>query len=329
MKISVLGAGSFGTCLAILMGNKGYAVKLWARDPELSKVMEKTRENPRYLPGHGLPESVEVTSKLTEVLPADVLFAVTPSSGIADSLRPLVGSLRDTIVVNASKGIDVETLETIDETYKRLLPAEVFQKAVYFSGPTFAKEIAAGKPSAAVVAGQDENTVQLVQSLLSSAVFRAYSCADVKGVLIGGALKNVVAIAAGICDGLKLGANARAAIVTRGLAEISRVGVAMGADPLTFAGLSGLGDLVLTCSGDLSRNRRVGLGLGQGQALTDIQAKLGMVAEGVRTTKAADRLAKQLDVDAPITGAVYDVLFNNVSPSDALIALMGRELGPE
>jgi glycerol-3-phosphate dehydrogenase (NAD(P)+) len=233
------------------------------------------------------------------------------------------------IVVNASKGLEDGTLQTIDRVYADIFPERIAGRATFLSGPTFAAEIAGGMPSAIVLAGRDPATAALVQRALSTDRFRTYVTDDVIGVLVGGAIKNVVAIAAGVSDGLGFGSNARAALITRGLAEITRVGVAMGADPVTFAGLSGMGDLVLTCSSDTSRNRKVGLALGRGQTMAEILAEMRMVAEGVKTTKVAHDLAAKLGVPAPITDVMYAIVHDGVPAKAAMQRLTQRQLRAE
>jgi glycerol-3-phosphate dehydrogenase (NAD(P)+) len=235
----------------------------------------------------------------------------------------------DAIVINASKGLEDGTLHTIELVYRDILPPRIAARATYLSGPTFAGELAAGMPAAIVLAGRDRETCALAQQALSHVHFRIYSTDDVVGVLVGGALKNVIAIAAGVSDGLGFGSNSRVALITRGLAEITRIGVALGANPQTFAGLSGMGDLVLTCSGDASRNRRVGLALGRGQAMPDILAEMRQVAEGVKTTKVAHALAAKLGVAAPITDAMYAIIHAGVPVREAIGALLTRPIRSE
>ncbi len=329
--IAVIGAGSYGTCLAMLFGNAGHRVHLWCRSAATAAELEAGRENYAYLPGFRLPDSVRVTHDIALAV-ADKRFVVgvTPSHGIREVLGAAAPFLHpDTVVINASKGLEDKTLATIDQVYREIFPARIAARATYLSGPTFASEIAAGLPAAIVLAGHDAETVEQAQRALSSIRFRIYSSQDVRGVQIAGALKNVIAIAAGVSDGLAMGSNARVALITRGLAEITRIGLAMGADPHTFAGLSGMGDLVLTCSGDSSRNRRVGLALGQGQSMTAILSEMRMVAEGVKTTKVAHELAEKLGVDAPLTRAINAVLYGGISAKDAMTALMQRALRPE
>jgi glycerol-3-phosphate dehydrogenase (NAD(P)+) len=330
-RIGVVGAGSYGTCLTKLCGDAGHEVTLWARTAETAAVISAARENAAYLPGVRLADSVRVTGDLVEtVTDKELVLGVTPSHAIREVFGRAAAELDpDTIVVNASKGLEEGTLDRIDQIYDEIFPPRIAARAAYLSGPTFAKEIAEGQPSAIVVAGRDPETVARVQTELATDRFRVYRSDDVAGVLIGGALKNVVAIAAGLSDGLGFGLNARAALITRGLAEIARIGVASGADPITFAGLSGLGDLVLTCSGDLSRNRRVGLALGQGKKLDEIISEMHMVAEGVKTTKVACALARELGVEAPIAEFMHGVLYEDVPARAAIAQLMTRPLKAE
>jgi glycerol-3-phosphate dehydrogenase (NAD(P)+) len=324
--IAVVGAGSYGSCLAMLFGRAGHRVSLWARNPETATAMEASREAQSYLPGHKLPSTVTVTADLEAAVKGKrFIVGVTPSHGIRDVLGRAAQWLdRDAIVINASKGLEESTLMTIDRVYAEIFPARIADRATYLSGPTFASEIAAGLPAAIVLAGRDEATTQLAQDALTSLHFRIYRTDDVTGVLMGGALKNVIAIGAGVSDGLGFGSNTRVALMTRGLAEITRVGVALGANPMTFMGLSGMGDLVLTCSGDASRNRRVGLALGQGKKMPDILAEMRQVAEGVKTAKVAKQLAAQLGVDAPIVDAMHAMIHEGVPVRDAIMRLLTR-----
>src|SRR5262245_17840215 len=324
--IAVIGAGSYGSCLAMLFGRAGHRVSLWARNPETAAQMEQSREAQAYLPGHKLPGTILVTANLEDAVRGKrFIVGVTPSHGIRDVLGRAAPWLDpDTIVINASKGLEDGTLMTIDRVYGEIFPARIAERATYLSGPTFATEIAAGLPAAIVLAGRDDATTQAAQEALTSLHFRIYRTEDVVGVLMGGALKNVVAIGAGISDGLGFGSNTRVALMTRGLAEITRVGVAMGANPLTFAGLSGMGDLVLTCSGDASRNRRVGLALGQGKKMEDILADMRQVAEGVKTAKVAKELTAKIGVEAPIIDAMYAIIHGGKPVRDAITMLLSR-----
>jgi glycerol-3-phosphate dehydrogenase (NAD(P)+) len=330
-RIAVVGAGSYGTCLAILCGSADHEVTLWCRNPELTRILAQERENKDYLPGFAIPEKVRITSDLADAVSGkELVLGVTPSHAIRDVLGRAAPHLDpQVIVVNTSKGLEEGTLDRIDQIYADIFPAPIAHRAAYLSGPTFAREVAAGLPGALVVASLEHSSAVKVQNALSSERFRLYTSDDVIGVLIGGALKNIVAIAAGLSDGLGFGLNARAALITRGLAEIARIGTSLGAHPMTFSGLSGLGDLVLTCSGDLSRNRRVGLALGEGKKLGQIIAEMRMVAEGVKTTKVARELAARLGVPAPITEFMYQVMYEDRPALDALRELMTRELKPE
>jgi glycerol-3-phosphate dehydrogenase (NAD(P)+) len=324
--IAVVGAGSYGSCLAMLFGRAGHRVSLWARNAETAAQMQESREAQAYLPGHKLPDTVTVTADLEAAVKGKrFIVGVTPSHGVREVLGRAAQWLDpDAIVINASKGLEESTLRTIDGVYAEIFPKRIAERATYLSGPTFATEIAAGLPAAIVLAGRDDATTQLAQAALTDLRFRIYRTDDVIGVLMGGALKNVIAIAAGVSDGLGFGSNARVALMTRGLAEITRIGVALGAKPMTFAGLSGMGDLVLTCSGDASRNRRVGLALGQGKKMEDILAEMRQVAEGVKTAKVAKELAAKIGVDAPITDVMHAIIHEGVPVREAIMRLMAR-----
>lgn len=325
-EIAVIGAGSYGTCLAVLFGNNGHPVSLYNRNPDTTREMAAARENKRYLPGFKLPDPVTVTSDLEAAVRGKrFILGVVPSHVIREVLGTAAQWMDpDAIVINAAKGLEEGTLKTIDAIYHDILPARIAGRATFLSGPTFAAELAAGMPAAIVLAGRDPETTLAAQRALMGINFRIYTTDDVVGVLVGGALKNVIAIAAGVSDGLGFGSNTRIALITRGLAEITRVGVAMGADPQTFAGLSGMGDLVLTCSGDTSRNRRVGLALGKGKKIAEIMAEMTQVAEGVKTTKVAKQLAEKLGTRAPITDAMYAILYEDMPVRDAILRLMTR-----
>ena len=324
--VAVIGAGSYGTCLAMLFGNAGHRVSLFCRNPEQAAELQETRVNRVYLPSYRLPDSVTVSADLSETVRGKrFVVGVTPSHGV----RELFGKIGDVIdpdavVINASKGLEDGSLKTIDAVYRDVLPERIARRATFLSGPTFASEIAAGLPAAIVLAGRDEETCKAAQAALATVRFRIYTTDDVLGVLVGGALKNVIAIAAGVSDGLGFGSNARVALITRGLAEMTRIGIALGAHALTFSGLSGVGDLVLTCSGDASRNRRVGLALGQGKKMSEILGEMRQVAEGVKTAKVGKVLAEKLGVDAPITDAMHAIIHEGVPVRDAIGALMTR-----
>jgi glycerol-3-phosphate dehydrogenase (NAD(P)+) len=329
--IAVIGAGSYGTCLAVLFGNVGHRVHLYCRGEAAAAAMDVARENAAYLPGHKLAASVRVTSDLGEAVRGKrFVLGVTPSHGTREVLARAAEAMDpDAIVINASKGLEDGTLHSIDAVYREVLPARIAARATYLSGPTFASELAAGMPAAIVLAGRDPETTALAQAALSHVHLRIYTTDDVLGVLIGGALKNVIAIGAGVSDGLGYGSNSRVALITRGLAEITRIGVALGAHAQTFAGLSGMGDLVLTCSGDASRNRRVGLALGRGKSMAEILGEMTQVAEGVKTARVAKQLAARLGVDAPITDAMYAIMHGGVPVREAIHALLTRPIRSE
>jgi glycerol-3-phosphate dehydrogenase (NAD(P)+) len=328
MNIAVLGAGAWGTALATVLADSGHAPRLWGRDPALLAQMAVARENERYLPGRRLDPDILITSDLRAAIAgAEIVFVAVPTA----SVRGLAGQLTaagctDAIVVSASKGLEQSSRLTLDGVLSQAMRAA---RVALLSGPTFAVEIARGLPAAAVVASRDLPAAALVQRVFASETFRVYTTEDVPGVAVGGALKNVIAIAAGCSDGLGFGHNARAALITRGLNEMGRLAVRLGGNPLTLAGLAGLGDLVLTCTGELSRNRRVGLALAAGEPLTKILSELGHVAEGVYTARIADELARELGVEMPITARVAAVLSGNRTPREAVADLLARESGPE
>jgi glycerol-3-phosphate dehydrogenase (NAD(P)+) len=324
--IAVIGAGSYGTCLAMLFGRAGHRVAFWCRKPEVAEAMEATRANQSYLPGHELPDTVRVTADLeAAVRGKQFVVGVTPSHGIRDVLGRAAHFMDpDAIVINASKGLEEGTMFTIDRLYAEIFSERIAKRATFLSGPTFAAEIAAGLPAAIVLAGRDAETTVAAQEALRTLHFRIYTTEDVIGVLVGGALKNVIAVGAGVSDGLGFGSNTRVALMTRGLAEITRIGVALGANPLTFMGLSGMGDLVLTCSGDASRNRRVGLALGRGKKMAEVMAEMTQVAEGVKTAKVAHELARKLGVDAPIMDVMHAALHENLPVREAIDFLLSR-----
>ncbi len=328
--VTVLGAGSFGTCLAMLCSRER-DVMLWARDAEVAEAINRERRNPRYLRDVEVPAAVRATGDLAEALDgSDLVICAVPSHALRGVLvRSAPHLAHDAVLVSAVKGIEIETGLTMHQVMGEVLAPEHHGRVVCLSGPSFAHEIAHRKPTVVTVASRDETWAISVQSTLSCPWFRCYSHTDVMGVELGGALKNVVAIATGISDGMEMGHNSRAALMTRGLAEISRLGAVMGAEATTFLGLSGMGDLLLTCTGDLSRNRRVGLALGRGRELKQIVEELGEVAEGVRTTFAACRLAERVGVELPIADMVRRILDGEQTPAEAGYGLMTRQLGSE
>ncbi len=335
-NVAVLGAGSWGTALARLLAEKGIKTCLWARKRETALEITKARENRLYLPGFPLPSSLEVTHDLEYALTGkEVVLLAVPSHGmrqtgqlIADTVGAGIKNFPH-IFVSAAKGIENETLMTMTEVLGQVLPKEWAIELAVLSGPSFAKEVADRMPTAVTIAAFNEETATFLTDIFSTEFFRVYSTLDVTGVQLGGAVKNVMAVAAGISDGLGFGTNTRAALITRGLAEMSRLGLKLGANPLTFAGLAGLGDLVLTCTGDLSRNRQVGLKLGQGLSMEDILSSMNQVAEGVRTSKSLYRLATRHGVEMPITTEVYKVIHEGLEPKKAVRSLLDRPPKPE
>ncbi len=328
--IAVLGAGSFGTCLAVQAARE-HDITIWARDEETARAIEHDRHNPRYLSDIVLPDAIHATHKLEEALAnRELVICAIPSHGLRDVMTRARSFMDpEAILVSTVKGIEVETGMLMHQVLEDVLDPVFHSRLVVLSGPSFAREVAEHKPSAVSLACREENFAISVQTALSCPWFRCYTHDDVVGVEVGGALKNVVAIAVGMCDGLGMGLNARAALMTRGLREISRVGVALGANPLTFLGLSGMGDLLLTCTGDLSRNRSVGIELGRGHSLREIIARMNQVAEGVRTTHAVCELATRLGVDMPIAYATRKVLTGELTPQQAGLALLSRQLKSE
>lgn len=333
-KAVVVGAGSWGTALAKMLSDKGYQITLWAHRQEHVDEIVNERENRTYLPGFKLGKNLTATADLKEAVSSQTMVVmVVPSHGFRDVFQRLLPYLsNNTYVISAVKGIENDTLMTMDlimeDELSRLSSPPNLHLGV-LAGPSFAKEVAAGTPTAVSVAAKSREHAVFFQEFFNAPRFRVYACTDLIGLELGGALKNIVAIAAGISDGLGYGTNTRAALITRGLAEISRLGVAMGADPLTFSGLGGLGDLVLTCTGDLSRNRTVGLKLGQGKKLSTILSEMNMVAEGVMTTRSAWNLASKMEVEMPILEQVYLVLYKDKPCNEAVMDLMSRSLKHE
>ena len=330
-RLAVIGAGAWGTTLANLLAGKGHAVNLWVYEPDLAERMQRDRENDLYLPGFPLHANIHPTSDLAAAAQdAGVFVSVPPSHTVRAVWSRLAEFLPDNaLVVSATKGIDAESLCTMSRVLQSVIPAAKHVDIAALSGPTFAREVSQQIPSAVVVGAASLEVAEEVQALFNTPLFRVYTNADVLGVELGGALKNVMALAAGVCDGLQFGYNARAALITRGLAEIAQLGVAMGARAQTFAGLSGMGDLVLTCTGDLSRNHTVGVQLGQGKSLDDILQNMRAVAEGVTTASSAVALGRQHQVEMPISERIYALLNGKVTPHDAVTELMNRALKSE
>jgi glycerol-3-phosphate dehydrogenase (NAD(P)+) len=321
--VAILGGGSWGTALAVHLGRVGHPVRLWARDPDLVSEISASRTNPRYLPESELPQTVAPVAEIERALDGArfVVFAV-PSHGMRATVRAARPGISDgAVMVSASKGLESETFRRMSQVIEEEASGG---RVVVLSGPSFAAEVARGLPTAVLAASVDAGAAALVQEAFRGPAFRIYASDDVPGVEIGGALKNVIAIAAGVVEGLGLGHNSMAALITRGLVEISRLASAEGGRRDTLAGLSGLGDLVLTCTGDLSRNRHVGIELGRGRALSEVLAEMRMVAEGVRTTRAALAMGTRHGLELPIAGEMAAVLEGRRAPREAVEALMGR-----
>lgn len=328
---AVVGAGAWGTTLANLLAANGHRVRLWVREPARAVAMARERRNARYLPDVQLADSVEPVADLAEaVLDAEVVVSATPSHAVREVMTRAAPHLRqDAVVVSASKGIENDTLLRMTEVLAAILPPRPAGRLAVLSGPSFALEVSRGVPTAVTVAARDQTVAETAREAFATPRFRVYTSSDVVGVELGGAVKNIVALATGIADGLEYGHNARAALITRGLVEISRLGMALGGERLTFTGLAGLGDLVLTCTGDLSRNRTVGFRLGRGEGLPEILADMRSVAEGVRTTRSVRALAERIDVEMPITEQVHEMLYCAKSPRIVAEELMTREFKPE
>lgn len=329
MKIAVLGAGSWGTALAALMARHGHAVTLWGRDAAISAAVDQRHENPRYLPGIPLPDNLSATTDMAAALAtADLVLVVVPSHAFTETLRTLA-PLRPggAGVAWATKGFETGSGRFLHEVAEDILGPDVPLAVV--TGPSFAKEVALNLPTAVTVHGNDAVFAQTVAEVMHGPAFRAYTGDDMVGAELGGAMKNVLAVATGVADGMELGLNARAGLITRGLNEMLRLSAAIGAKPETLMGLAGLGDLVLTCTGDLSRNRRLGLALGRGQSLTDAVREIGQVVESVQTADEVMRQAERHGIDLPISSAVRSVLHGDMSPSDGLQQLLAREQKPE
>ena len=330
-KVAVVGATTWGTTLSVIMAGEGREVTLLARNPGERDGLAVARENSRFLPGVKFPERLAVSSDPADALAGAAMVVIAvPSDRLRENARRVAGHLGpDTVVVSAAKGLELPSALRMSEVLAEELPPAVRPGVCSLSGPNLAKEILQGKPSTTVVASESREAAERAQSALLSSRFRVYTSDDVVGVELGGALKNIVALGAGICDGLEFGENAKAALITRGLAEIARLGVAAGAQPLTFAGLAGVGDVIATCASRLSRNRYVGEQLALGRAWPEIRDSMDNVAEGVNATGVALTLAHRLGVEMPIAETTYRVLHEGLSPREAAIELMQRPVGSE
>ncbi|HSB21033.1 MAG TPA: NAD(P)H-dependent glycerol-3-phosphate dehydrogenase [Anaeromyxobacteraceae bacterium] len=331
MRSAVLGAGSWGTALASVLAGKGFPTTLWGRDAAVVDAVARTHQNPRYHPGVALPPSLGATTDLARALEgAELVVLAVPSHAVrqvAIEAKRLVHA--GVPLVSVAKGIEVDTLMTMHEVLEDVLPVPLHPYLCFLGGPSFAKEVVRGLPTAVTIAGRWERVAKQVQEAFHARFFRPYTSTDILGCEIGGCVKNVVAIGAGLSDGMGFGANARAALITRGLAEITRLAVKKGANPLTLSGLAGLGDLVLTCSSEMSRNRTVGFGIGQGKTAEQVQKELGQVAEGVRNARSVHDLATRLSVEMPISSAIYRMLYEGMPAKAVLGELMGRETKAE
>ena len=331
IAVGVIGAGSWGTAIAGLLAAQGYPVDLWAHEKEVIESIETQRENTLFLPGIRLPGGIAPSNDMDRVVSGkDLVVFVAPSHFMREvSLWAAPYLPDDAVVASASKGIENDTHLTMTGILKETLSPAFAPRLAVLSGPSFAREVAAKAPTVVTAAAVDPTVAAFVQHVFATPYFRVYTNSDVIGVELGGAVKNVIAIASGIVDGLDLGLNARAALITRGLAEIRRLGIDMGANPHTFAGLAGMGDLVLTCTGTLSRNHTVGYRIGQGRQLSEILSEMKMVAEGVKTAKSVYNLSRKRKVEMPICHAVYQVLYEDLPPADAVFQLMTRDLKDE
>ncbi|MBM3293074.1 MAG: NAD(P)-dependent glycerol-3-phosphate dehydrogenase [Candidatus Aminicenantes bacterium] len=331
MKAAVIGGGSWGTAFAVYLGRIGIPTRLWIREPDVFEAARRDRENPVFLPGHRFPEAVSVHQEIGQAMDgAEAVFVAVPSQHcrqIYSRMSPYCEEGQ--AVISLTKGIEKRTLLRMSEVMGEVFDSETRPSVGVLSGPSFAREVAEGHPTALILASRDSGSAGRLQHRLSSPSLRVYTTRDVAGVEVAGALKNIIAIAAGILDAMAFGHNALASLITRGLAEIARLGIKLGARRDTFAGLAGLGDLVLTCTGPLSRNRRVGRELGAGRRLSEVLAGARMVAEGIPTTVSARELAKKKGVEMPITEQVYQVLCRKKPPRRALADLMARELRSE
>ena len=330
-RIGVVGAGSWGTALANLLARKGFHVAHWVFETDVKNEMLSQRENRRFLPGVTLSDNLHPSGDLEAVVAdKDLVLVVTPSHVTRDTMSRCGSAIgNDTIVASASKGIENQTHLTMSGVLAEVIPGLTADRLAVLTGPSFAKEVARKVPTVVTVASSNADTAMFVQQIFVTDYFRVYTIEDVIGAELGASVKNVIAIAAGVIDGLGLGLNTRAALITRGLVEIRRLGLAMGAQPRTFTGLAGVGDLILTCTGDLSRNHTIGKQIGEGKKLNDLLAEMHMVAEGVKTAKSVYNLSRKLGVEMPISHAIYHLLYEDLDPKTALHQLMTRDLKQE
>ena len=330
-RIGVVGAGSWGTALADLLAFKGFRIDLWAYEKEVKEQILAHRENTFFLPGYTLSQNIRPSNDIEAVVSdKDLVLVVVPSHVMRETAQKFAGAVpKEAVIVSASKGIENKTHLTMTGVLKEVLHQIPESRLAVLSGPSFAKEVAKKSPTVVTAASKDIEVARYVQHLFATPYFRVYTTDDTIGVELGGAVKNVIAIAAGIIDGLDLGLNTRAALITRGLTEIRRLGRKLGANPQTFAGLAGVGDLILTCTGKLSRNHTVGNEIGRGKKLAEILAEMRMVAEGVKTAKSVYNLSRKLDVEMPISHQIYYILYEDLSPQEALQNLMARDLKQE
>jgi glycerol-3-phosphate dehydrogenase (NAD(P)+) len=327
----VIGAGAWGTALANVLADNGHRVQVWAREADVVSSINEFHENKHFLPGIVLSENISAFCDIGPVCKnKDLLLSVVPAQFVRSVFQEAAPLIDTQIpIVSASKGIETSSLQLLKDVFEEELPGSLARQLAFLSGPTFAKDVALQKPAAATLASLNADLLLIVQQWLSAPHFKVYTSRDVVGVEVGGAIKNIIAIAAGIVDGLQLGDSARAGMMTRGLNEMTRLGMALGADPLTFQGLAGLGDLILTCTGDLSRNRTMGLQLASGKTREEILGARNAVTEGVATAEAVHKLAKKLKLDLPICEEVYQVLFHDKSCAEAVKKLSSRALKEE
>ncbi|HSJ26523.1 MAG TPA: NAD(P)H-dependent glycerol-3-phosphate dehydrogenase [Longimicrobiales bacterium] len=330
-RVAVIGAGSWGTALANLLAKKEHDVTVWSYEADVADAINREHRNPRYLSEIALHPGLKATTSLEDVVrDAGCIVSVSPAQHVRKVMDQACEHMQpDALVVAASKGIETSSLQTMAQVHADVLPKQAGARACFLSGPSFALEVAHEQPTAVTIASHDLAAAEAAQELFQTPYFRAYTSDDVVGVELGGALKNVIAVAAGMGVGLGLGHNATAALITRGLAEITRLGMRFGANPMTLSGLAGMGDLILTCTGGLSRNRHVGVELGKGRSIDDVLGEMTMVAEGVETTRAAHALAQRAGIEMPIVAEVHAVLFEGRSAQEALENLMTRDPKPE